>query len=221
MHRILHGFRGGPAPRATNNIVRGVVAEKINRDDNASIGQLSKNTARVNFLLMGAVMAGIWAGFDPLQQLLPPKYRGLELVFLCIAGAQLISGLNVSNNNHLGLSEHYRLMLPVNLALVVVTVAMNYLFLVVFEGLGWSGVGHVGHLRVEQRVARTHRLPKVWRTPVYVVHSRHVGNRNCIRYALPLGCWELGIAPAGRGHRPRRIGFGHVLRGLLCLGVFS
>ena len=131
--------------RATTNIVRGVVAEKINRDDNRSIGQLSMNTARVNFLLMGAVMAGIWAGFDPLQQLLPPKYRGLELVFLCIAGAQLISGLNVSNNNHLGLSKHYRLVLPVNLALVVVTVAMNYLFLEVFEwGLAGAALATLG-----------------------------------------------------------------------------
>lgn len=131
--------------RATSSIIRGVVAEKINRNDNASIGQLSKNSARVNFLLMGALMAGIWAGFDPLQQLVPPKYRGLELVFLCIACAQLISGLNVSNNSHLGYSAHYRLVLPINLALVVVTVAMNYLFLVVFEwGLAGAALATLG-----------------------------------------------------------------------------
>ncbi|HBP44872.1 MAG TPA: hypothetical protein DD635_03150, partial [Flavobacteriales bacterium] len=131
--------------RATSSIIRGIVAEKINRDDNSSIGQLSKNSARVNFLLMGALTAGIWAGFDPLQQLLPPKYRGLELVFLCIAGAQLISGLNVSNNSHLGYSEHYRITLPVNLALIVVTAAMNYLFLVVFKwGLAGAALATLG-----------------------------------------------------------------------------
>ena len=131
--------------RATANIVRGIVAGKVNAPDDGSIGRLSKNTARVNFLLMATLLAGIWAGFDPMQQLLPPKYRGLELVFLCIAGSQLISGLNVSNNNHLGLSEHYRLVLPVNLALVVVTVAMNYLFLVVFEwGLAGAALATLG-----------------------------------------------------------------------------
>jgi len=131
--------------RATAGIVRGIVASKINESDDESIGRLSKNTARVNFLLMATLMAGIWAGFDPLQQLLPPRYRGLELVFLCIAGAQLINGLNVSNNNHLGLSEHYRLVLPVNLALVVVTIAMNYLFLVVFEwGLAGAALATLG-----------------------------------------------------------------------------
>lgn len=131
--------------RATSRIIRGIVADKINRDDNSSIGQLSKNSARVNFLLMGALTAGIWAGFDPLQQLLPPKYRGLELVFLCIAGAQLISGLNVSNNSHLGYSEHYRILLPVNLALIVVTVGMNYLFLFVFKwGLTGAALATLG-----------------------------------------------------------------------------
>lgn len=131
--------------RATANIIRGIVAGKVHAEDDGSIGRLSKNTARVNFLLMATLMAGIWAGFDPMQQLLPPKYRGLEWVFLCIAGAQLISGLNVSNNNHLGLSEHYRLVLPVNLALVVVTVGMNYLFLVVFEwGLAGAALATLG-----------------------------------------------------------------------------
>lgn len=131
--------------RATSNIVRGILADKVHRESNDNIGQLSKNTARVNFLLMASLTAGIWAGFDPLQQLLPPKYRGLELVFLCIAGAQLISGLNDSNNSHLGYSKHYRLVLPINLALVVVTVGMNYLFLAVFKwGLAGAALATLG-----------------------------------------------------------------------------
>ena len=53
--------------------------------------------------------------------------------------------MNVSNNSHLGYSEHYRLVLPVNLALVVVTVALNYLFLVVFEwGLAGAALATLG-----------------------------------------------------------------------------
>ena len=159
--------------RATASIIRGVVAEKINRDDNASIGRLSKNSARVNFLLMSALMAGIWAGFDPLQELLPPKYRGLELVFLCIAGSQLIAGLNVSNNSHLGLSEYYKVLLPVNLALIVVTVAMNYLFLVVFEwGLAGAALATLGtfvwnngwRLLIVHRTFGVH--PFTWSIPI-------------------------------------------------------
>ena len=159
--------------RATTSIIRGVVAEKINRNDNASIGRLSKNSARVNFLLMSALMAGIWAGFDPLQQLLPPKYRGLELVFLCIAGSQLISGLNVSNNSHLGLSEHYKVLLPVNLALVVVTIAMNYLFIVVFKwGLAGAALATLGTIVWNNgwRLLIVHRKfgvhPFTWSIPV-------------------------------------------------------
>ena len=83
-------------------------------------------------------MAGIWAGFQPFQLLLPEKYRGLEIVFLCIGLSKIVSGLNTSNNSHLGFSEHYRIMLPINLGLVIFTLFSNYLFLVILD-MGIAG----------------------------------------------------------------------------------
>jgi len=135
----------GMPMRATQKIVSGIVAVKIHNSSNSEMQRLSQNTARVNFLLMASLMAGIWAGFEPFLLLLPEKYRGLELVFICIAVSKIISGLNVSNNSHLGFSEHYRLLLPINLGLVLFTVASNYLFLVVLKmGIGGAALATLG-----------------------------------------------------------------------------
>ena len=128
----------GMPTRATQKIVSGIVAVKIHKSSAVEMGKLSQNTARVNVLLMASLLAGIWAGFEPFQLLLPEKFRGLEMVFICIALSKVVIGLNVSNNSHLGYSEHYRLNLPLNLGLVLFTVASNYLFLVVFK-MGIAG----------------------------------------------------------------------------------
>jgi O-antigen/teichoic acid export membrane protein len=128
----------GMPMRATQKIVSGIVAVKIHSSSAAEMQKLSQNTARVNVLLMASILAGIWAGFEPFQLLLPEKFRGLEVVFICIALSKVVVGLNVSNNSHLGYSEHYRLILPVNLGLVLFTVASNYVFLVVFK-MGIAG----------------------------------------------------------------------------------
>ena len=124
--------------RATQRIVSGVVATKIHNSSNAEMQELSQNSARINFLLMASIMAGIWAGFQPFQLLLPEKYRGLEIVFLCIGMSKIVAGLNTSNNSHLGFSDHYRIMLPINLGLVVFTLFSNYLFLVILD-MGIAG----------------------------------------------------------------------------------
>ncbi|MFZ8836925.1 MAG: lipopolysaccharide biosynthesis protein [Flavobacteriales bacterium] len=182
--------------RATASIVRGVLAHKIHSDQSESIGALNKNSARVNVLLMTCVMAGIWAGFDPFQQLLPEKYRGLEWVFLCIGFSRVIEGLNISNNSHLGLSEHYRLVLPVNLALVVVTVAMNYVFLVTFEwGLAGAALATLGtylwnnawRLWLVWRKLGVH--PFTWSLPVMML----VGSASAILFHWTFG--TLGWHP--------------------------
>lgn len=119
--------------RATDAILRGIIAIKQEESHEHELKQLNKNAARVNVLLMTCVMAGIWAAFSPLEQLLPPAYRGLSAIFLCIAASKMIVGLNTANNQHLNLSKYYRLSLPLNLGLVVVTVISNYLFIVVLK----------------------------------------------------------------------------------------
>lgn len=159
--------------RATNNIVRGILAAKINSPQEHTIDALTKNTARVNMLLTASLMAGIWAGFDPFQQLLPEKYQGLQTVFLCIGLAQVISGLNTTTNQYLAFSAYYKLVLPINVALVGITVGMNYVFLVVFNwGLNGAALATLGtflwsntwRIWIVKRKLGTH--PFTWSIPV-------------------------------------------------------
>lgn len=146
--------------RATQSIIKGVVAAKIHHSSNSEMQQLSQNSARVNFLLMASIMAGIWAGFQPFQLLLPEKFRGLEMVFVCIGLAKVISGLNTSNNSHLGFSSHYRLVFPINLGLVLFTLVTNYVFLVILEmGVAGAALATLGTVLWNN----TWRLMIVWR----------------------------------------------------------
>lgn len=131
--------------RAMSGIISGIVATKIHSSTNQDLQRLSQNSARVNFLLMASIMAGIWAGFEPFQMLIPAKFRGLDMVFLCIGLSKLIWGLNTSNNSHLRYSEHYRLILPVNLGLVIFTIGTNYFFLVILDmGIAGAALATLG-----------------------------------------------------------------------------
>lgn len=131
--------------RATQAILYGILAFKVDQSNEKELQQLNKNAARVNVLLMTCIMAGIWAGFSPLEQMLPPAYRGLSAIFLCIAASKLILGLNSANNQHLSLSQHYRLALPLNLGLIVVTILSNYVFIVIFKwGLTGAALATLG-----------------------------------------------------------------------------
>ena len=79
---------------------------KINRDDNATWPtQQEHRTGQL--LAHGRRHGGDLGRFRSASAVVAAEISWTELVFLCIAGAQLISGLNVSNNNHLGLSKHY------------------------------------------------------------------------------------------------------------------
>ncbi|MGB1074862.1 MAG: lipopolysaccharide biosynthesis protein [Flavobacteriales bacterium] len=124
--------------RSTSMIFNGLTADKIAKSSPSSLGPLLKQSARTQLLMSVAVMAGIWAGFQPFEHILPPAYQDLEFVFMAIGLQRIILASTGVLSNILGLSQHYRLMLPVNLGLLIITVISNYLFMKVF---GWGLVG--------------------------------------------------------------------------------
>jgi len=125
----------GMPTRATQGILSGLSAALVAQDKTSEINAMNRRSARVNFLLATVLMAGIWAGIAPFQLLLPEGYRGLEFVFLCIGFQRLIVSFNVVNNQVLAYSQWYRVVLPLNLGLVLVTVATNYIFIAT---MGWG-----------------------------------------------------------------------------------
>ena len=201
--------------RATQRIISGIVATKIHSSTNQDLQRLSQNSARVNFLLMASLMAGIWAGFEPFQLLLPEKFRGLEIVFLCIGLSKLISGLNTSNNSHLGYSKHYRLVLPVNLGLVIFTIGTNYLFLVILDmGIAGAALATLGTV-VWNNVWR---LAIIWRK--FRVHPFSWAIAPMALISTAAGClfhWDAGAL--GLPPMVEAIAFGAMATGS-CLSLF-
>lgn len=120
--------------RATQKILTSITAHKVHGEQQQELRGLNTQSGRVNLILSGAVMAGIWAGFQPFEMLLPEGYRGVLVgVFLSIAVQRIILGTMAVNNAILGFSEYYRIALPINLGLLAVTVASNYAFIVIFD----------------------------------------------------------------------------------------
>ncbi len=124
--------------RSTAMIFSGLTADKVAKSDPSTLGPLLKESARTQLLMSVAVMAGIWAGFQPFEEILPPAYRDLEWVFLAIGMQRVILASTGVMSNIIGYSQHYKLMLPINIGLLVVTVASNHLFMKVF---GWGLTG--------------------------------------------------------------------------------
>ena len=124
--------------RSTAMIFSGLTADKIAKSHPATLAPLLQESARTQLLMSVAVMAGIWAGFQPFEEILPEAYRGLEWVFLAIGLQRVILASTGVMSNILGYSEHFKLLLPVNIGLLIVTVLTNYLFMKVF---GWGLAG--------------------------------------------------------------------------------
>lgn len=121
--------------RSTAMIFNGLTADKVAKSDPSTLSPLLKESARTQLLMSVAVMAGIWAGFQPFEQILPPAYRDLEWVFLAIGLQRVVLASTGVTNNILGFSQHYKLVLPINIGLLVVTVFSNHLFMKV---MGWG-----------------------------------------------------------------------------------
>lgn len=130
---LFLGALVGMPMRASRPILGGLTASFVAENKTRETHALNHQSARVNFLLSTAIMSGIWAGLSPFQLLLPEAYRGLEFVFLCIGFQFLIISINAVNNQILGFSKWYKLSLPLNLGLVLLTLASNYVFIVTLD----------------------------------------------------------------------------------------
>ena len=123
------------------------------------------------------------------------------MVFLSIAGARLIMD-SMSATTTLGLSEHYRLVLPINLTLVVVTIAMNYLFLRCSNGALLAALATLGTF-VWNNAKWYGSSPKfgvhpfTWSIPM-------MGNRRGFGLGLSLAGWVSRVASiVGQGCKER------------------
>lgn len=124
--------------RAINKISFPVIANafKINNLDEVDV--VYKKSS-INQLLIGVLIyIGVWANLENLFTILPPDYRGGELVVLVIGAAFLFDMATGINGAILVSSRFYKFNLYFNMFLVVVAIIANYLLIPKLGILGAS-----------------------------------------------------------------------------------
>jgi len=124
--------------RAINKITFPVVSKAFKNADMQEVNIIYKKSS-VNQLLVGSLIyIGVSANLQNLFMILPPDYRGGELVVLVIGAAFLFDMATGVNGSILLSSKYYRYNLYFNLILVVTAIAANYFLIPILGILGAS-----------------------------------------------------------------------------------
>jgi len=114
---------------ALSNIAVPVISDAWKRNDRETIKSIYAKTANNQLLIGTLLFVGIWANEANLFELLPPEYSGGKWVLFFVGLARLIDvGFGV-NGGIITTSEHYRFDTYSNIILLVVTVALNLVFI--------------------------------------------------------------------------------------------
>ena len=117
---------------AISNIAVPVISDAWKRDDRAEIQKIYSKTS-INQLLVGTILfAGIWANEANIFQILPNEYADGKWVLFFVGLARLADvGFGV-NGGIITTSNHYKFDTYSNLVLMVVTVALNLVFIPIY-----------------------------------------------------------------------------------------
>jgi O-antigen/teichoic acid export membrane protein len=146
--------------RATGQILSGLTSVRMAQAPVSELRGLLQQSARIQFLLSVACMAGIWAGFAPFEQLLPENYRGIAPIFLAIGFQRLIIAAVGNAGSILSFSGLYREALPIQLGLVVLTIITNH---VAMQVLGWGLTGAAIATCLTSVWGSTWSVYRIWR----------------------------------------------------------
>ena len=121
--------------RAMSPILQSLTSKAVQNRGPEQCGPELRQSARVQLTVTSALLVAIVAGMPALDLALPEMYRGLKWVVLAVGMAFAAEASGGIAGPILQFSSRYKLSLPINLGLVLMTVATNYLFM---SWLGWG-----------------------------------------------------------------------------------
>ena len=124
--------------RALGTVFTGLMAKNVAEQGVKKMEPFARQVVRVNIILATVTLVGIWAGLKPLISALPSSYRGITGVVLAIGIQKIVNAMGQSTSAILAHTSLYRLNLPMNLGLLVATVATNWLCMSVLN-MGVTG----------------------------------------------------------------------------------
>jgi O-antigen/teichoic acid export membrane protein len=206
--------------RATGQILQGLTSHRMAQAPVSELRGLLRQSSRIQFLLSVAFMAGIWAGFQPFEQLLPVHYRGIAPIFLAIGAQRLVIAAMGISNSILNFSGLYREALPIQLGLVVVTVITNH---IAMKTLGWGLTGAALATFLTSIWGASWTLRRIWRH--FKVHPLSwdllpisaLGLATALLLALPPLGWS-GLGPLFEAAFQGALATGSILGAAYLLG---
>ncbi len=121
--------------RAMSPILRSLTAKSVATEGPKKSGPQLQQAARVQLAVTASLLVAIVAGMPALDLALPENYQGLRWVVLAIGLTFVAEASGGTAGPILQFSSRYKLALPINLGLVAMTVATNY---VLIQWMGWG-----------------------------------------------------------------------------------
>lgn len=122
--------------RSINKIATPILAGLLKNKKYAEIESLYKRTALNQIIAGSLLLVGIWANMDNLLYLLPEEYSGARWVIIVIGFAKLFDMATGINGSIISNSRYYRFDFYINIFLVLLTIATNYIFIPFYGILG-------------------------------------------------------------------------------------
>ena len=163
--------------RAMMPILISLTSKAVNAKGPAESASQLQQSARVQLTVTAALMVAIWTGMPALDLVLPEMYQGLRWVVLAVGMAYVAEASGGTAGPILQYSSRYKLALPINLGLVVMTVITNYAFM---QWLGWgiegaalatglTGVWNMGwRTSLMWRLFKIHPFSRHWFALIFV-----------------------------------------------------
>jgi O-antigen/teichoic acid export membrane protein len=122
--------------RAMHQIVYPITAKLMHEEKHDEMNILYKKTS-INLQMVGGyVMLGIFVNINKLYEMVPPEYAGGILVVFMIGLSKYFDLILGNNNAIIFNTKYYRTVLFLGVALVVLTVILNMIFIPIYGIIG-------------------------------------------------------------------------------------
>ena len=122
--------------RAMHQIVYPITAKLMHEEKHVEMNILYKKTS-INLQMVGGyVMLGIFVNINKLYEMVPPEYAGGILVVFMIGLSKYFDLILGNNNAIIFNTKYYRTVLFLGVALVVLTVILNMIFIPIYGIIG-------------------------------------------------------------------------------------
>ncbi|MBX9808196.1 MAG: oligosaccharide flippase family protein, partial [Flavobacteriaceae bacterium] len=122
--------------RAMHQIVYPITAKLMHEEKHDEMNVLYKKTS-INLQMVGGyVMLGIFVNINKLYEMVPPEYAGGILVVFMIGLSKYFDLILGNNNAIIFNTKYYRTVLFLGVALVILTVILNMIFIPIYGIIG-------------------------------------------------------------------------------------